>query len=117
MSVLIKNVKTCNWFGIKYRFALIAMRTFGHKVHKYLIQILGVNKSYDAAIAYRIGPSADIIAYGVNTHQKICWWHHGAICDDHPTQSWLEVWQHFDKLVAVSNGVNEKVANELFEEN
>lgn len=111
MSVLIKNVKTCNWFGIKYRFALIAMRTFGHKVHKYLIQILGVNKSYDAAIAYRIGPSADIIAYGVNTHQKICWWHHGAICDDHPTKSWLEVWQHFDKLVAVSNGVKAILAN------
>lgn len=111
MSALIKNVKTRNWFGIKYRFALIAMRTFDHKVHKYLIKILGVNKSYDAAIAYRIGPSADIIAYGVNTHQKICWWHHGAICDDHPTQSWLEVWQHFDKLVAVSNGVKAILAN------
>lgn len=110
-SVLVKNIKARNWFGIKYRFALIAMRIFGRKVYKYLIRILGVNKSYDAAIAYRIGPSADIIAYGVNTPQKICWWHHGAICDDHPTKSWLEVWQHFDKLVAVSNGVKNILAN------
>lgn len=110
-SVLIKNIKKRNWFGIKYRFTLIAMRIFGCKVYKYLIRILGVNKYYDAAIAYRIGPSADIIAYGVNSPQKICWWHHGAICADHPTQSWLEVWQHFDKIVAVSNGVKEILAN------
>lgn len=62
-TVLIKNIKKRNWFGIKYRFALIALRILGQKVYKYLIKILGINKSYDTAIAYRVGPSADIIAY------------------------------------------------------
>lgn len=106
-QVIFNNIKTYNWFGIKYRIALLATRFCKSKAYKFLAHILGINKTYDTAIAYRIGPSADIIAYGVNTPQKICWWHHGAICTDHPIQSWLDVWQHFDKIVAVSQGVKD----------
>lgn len=106
-QIITNNFKVRNWFGIKYRIALLAMRFLGHKPYKYIAKILGINASYDTAIAYRIGPSADIIAHGVTAKKKICWWHHGAICEDHPTKSWLDVWQYFNKLVAVSNGVKE----------
>lgn len=110
-QVIYNNFKKKNWFGIKYRLSLLFSRIIGDTAYKIVIRLLGINKSYDTAIAYRIGPSADIIAHGVKAKQKICWWHHGAICEDHDTKSWLQVWAHFDRLVAVSNGVRDILAN------
>lgn len=108
--ILYDNLKAKNWFGIKYRLALLSSRLIGSASYKVIIKLLGINKQYDTAIAYRIGPSADIIAHGVRAKHKICWWHHGAICENHDTKSWLQVWRHFDNLVAVSNGVRDILA-------
>lgn len=110
-SVICKNIQSRNWFGIKYRLSLLLNRIIGVRTYNYIVKLLGINKRYDSAIAYRIGSSADIIAYGVKAEQKICWWHHGAICEGHDTESWIKVWRNFDKLVAVSSGVREILAD------
>lgn len=111
MQVLKNCIKTQNWFAIKYRLALLSSRFSTKFAYRQIAYLLGVNKSYDSAIAYRIGPSADIIAHGITASKKICWWHHGAICKHHNTQAWLKVWSYFDKLVAVSQGVRDILAD------
>ena len=60
-QMLYDNIKVKNWFGIKYRLVLLSSRLIGNASYKIIIKLLGINKQYDTAIAYRIGPSADII--------------------------------------------------------
>lgn len=106
-----QNIRTQNWFALKFRLILILSQIIGDKAYKLFPHILGLKKKYDIAIAYRIGLSADIIANGVNALKKICWWHHGAICEHHDTVSWLKTWEKYHTLVAVSSGTYDILQN------
>lgn len=95
------NIKTHNWFGLGYRFAMLATKLNTKIGYRLASKLLGLRKYYDAAIAYRVGICADIIAYGVKSSNKHCWWHHGAI---KPSDN-LSQLTHFNHIIAVSNGV------------
>ncbi len=97
------NIKARNWFCIKFRLIALAIRFFGKYWYKFLAKILSTKPQYDAAIAFRVGISADIIAHGIKAPKKLCWWHHGAI---EPTDDLTQL-DYFNYIVAVSGGVKE----------
>lgn len=104
-STCLYNIKTKNWFCIQYRFGILAVKLFGKTCYKWIGKLLGIKTQYDAAIAYRVGISADIVAHGVNAHKKLCWWHHGEI---KPTDNLLHL-NYFDNVVAVSDGIKDLI--------
>lgn len=110
-TILHKNIQTCNWFAIKYRIILILIQIFGSKGYLLMRKLLKIKKKYDIAIAYRIGLSTDIIAYGITSKQKLCWWHHGAIQVDVNKEMLLKAWSHFNSIIAVSLGVYNILSN------
>lgn len=98
-----QNIRTRNWFAIKYRIILILTNVIGKKAFKLLPTLLNINKDYDVVIAYRTGIVADIVAYGVNAKTKLCWWHHGCIKENDN----LSQLTKFNAVIAVSNGIRD----------
>ena len=98
-----QNIRTRNWFAIKYRIILILTNVIGKKAFKLLPKLLNINKDYDVVIAYRTGIVADIVAYGVNAKTKLCWWHHGCIKENDN----LSQLTKFNAVIAVSNGIRD----------
>ena len=98
-----QNIRTRNWFAIKYRIILILTNVIGKKAFKLLPNLLNINKDYDVVIAYRTGIVADIVAYGVNAKTKLCWWHHGCIKENDN----LSQLTKFNAVIAVSNGIRD----------
>lgn len=104
-----RNIKTRNWFCLEYRFATIAVKLFGNFAYRLISRLLLPKITYDSAIAYRVGISADIIAHGIKAPKKLCWWHHGSIksTDD------LAQLNYFTHIVAVSQGVKDMLIKQL----
>lgn len=105
-STSLHNIKTRNWFGLGYRLAMLATKLSPKIGYRLASILLGLNKCYDAAIAYRVGICADIIAHGVKSPNKHCWWHHGAI---KPSDN-LSQLVYFNHIIAVSQGVKKMLS-------
>ena len=105
-TTCIHNIKTRNWFGLGYRFAMLATKlnlAIGYRLAR---RLLGLRKYYDAAIAYRVGICANIITHGVKSPNKHCWWHHGAI----RSSDNLSQLTYFNQIIAVSHGVKKMLS-------
>lgn len=82
----------------------------GKKALRLLCLLFHVGKEYDCAIAYRVGFSLDVVSYGINSKEKICWWHNG-LCNYNPKEidSIQQSWDSFDYIVTVSEGCKKMV--------
>ncbi len=100
-KTIVSNLHRGNFFCVRYRLTLIAIRMFGKSAYKRLRHMLNITKHYDCAFAYRTGAVADIVANAAVADKKVCWWHHGCLqqSDD------LTALKKFDCIAAVSSGV------------
>lgn len=107
-SFLFKNLKIGNIRNIIYRSIQILARYIGPGFLRFLRPLLPVKRHYDVAIAFRPGHYAEIASYVVRADKKICWWHHGEVCESgKERQSLAKLLSSFDRIVTVSNGCND----------
>lgn len=59
---------------------------------------------YDCVIAYKQGEAENCVAFSIPAKEKIAFYHHGSIIDD---ELHRKTYSHFQKIVAVSNGVEQ----------
>lgn len=108
LDVLIDNLLVWHWSTIVYRVIRLIASKCGKKSNRMLRGLLSLNKNYDAAIAYRVGICAELVAYTVSAKRKLVWWHHGEINEESSTiADYNETWKNFDNVVAVSQGCKE----------
>lgn len=92
------------------RIIILFSHLIGNNALRLLCHIFGVGKEYDCAITYRVGFSLDVVSYGINSKNKICWWHNG-LCNYNSKEidSIQRAWDSFDYIVAVSNGCKQMI--------
>lgn len=98
-----RNIKRGYLVMPLYRIILYIASVLSIRYFTLLKWILPLKGQYDCAIAYRTGLCADIVAFSVNSMQKLLWWHNGT-CPDNPhiINKLSATWSHFDKIVSVS---------------
>ena len=100
-----RNLKSFRIGNIFYRSIQVMAKKHGSSWLSLLKPFLPVRKHYDAAIAFRPGHYAEIVACSVSADRKYCWWHHGAVPDSINKRRSLErLLSKFDRIVAVSEG-------------
>ena len=75
------------------------------------LKILNItDKKYDCAIAYRVGISAEYVAYCIKARKKYVWWHHGEFKYPKPTvERWKKTFKKLDEIVCVSEASKELI--------
>lgn len=103
IEVLRKALKKRDIKTILVKFILSLSSRCGVKYIS-LLKILHItNKTYDCAIAYRIGISAEYVGYVVRAKKKYIWWHHGEF--NYPSElvlRWQKTLTKMNKIVCVS---------------
>ena len=82
--------------------------TLANRISKYCFRGMKVpkelEKSYDCAIAYRVGMPLDLVSYAIDAKIKCVWWHHGAFdYSNKEVYAWNKAFNHIDHIVCVSN--------------
>lgn len=87
--------------------AMKVIFTFANKITMRSMSLMKwfrlVTKEYDYAFAYRVGISADFVAYAVKAKVKCVWWHHGQI-DNSERQviHWKKMMKQMNRIICVS---------------
>jgi len=106
------NFHLGGFYLIYYRVISFLANFFGDKAFCLLRPILPVRSIYDCAIAYRTGFCASVVAYPIHAEKKYCWWHNGHFTfTEQLNNQMAKTWQHFTKIVSVSNGCKEMLVN------
>lgn len=105
IPTICKHLVHFHFSFIFYRLILVLAPFLGRWMYKLLRPLLGIQDSYDYAIAYRVGMPNDIVSLSVNSKKKICWWHNGE-CNYNANgiRHINSMWENIDCVVAVSNG-------------
>lgn len=93
--------------------AIIHRLTFllGEKASSLIRHTLKINKTYDVAIAYRMGEPAKLVSQIAKANHKVCWWHNGE-CNysQNEKQQINKLWNDIDCVVAVSKASKDTIA-------
>lgn len=100
-KVLFNSIRKGDWFSLRMRLVFLMMKKFGQKWVRLATGMLTGRKHYDCVIGFRPGFCTQIAVFAVDANQRITWWHHGEVNVN--TKSYLELAQHCDKIVAVSD--------------
>lgn len=104
-KVLFRNLRKREFGIILLRLVFVLSPYFGKWMYKILRPVLGINTHYDAAIAYRVGLSNEIVAMTTKSDRKICWWHNGEYkYTSSQTDKLNEIWSKMDFIISVSKG-------------
>lgn len=105
IPIICKHLVHFHFSFIFYRLILVLAPFLGKWMYKLLRPLLGIQDSYDYAIAYRVGMPNDIVSLSVNSKRKICWWHNGECnYNSNGIKHINSMWENIDCVVAVSNG-------------
>lgn len=116
ISVLCKALKRKNFIIAYWKLVLTLCSKFGPHWLK-LIRILRVTKTYDCAIAYRVGICADYVSFVASACKKYMWWHHGEFdYDDKTVNSWRKTVKKLDGIVCVSQATKELITPYFFKQ-
>lgn len=110
-KVMRNCVRNHDWFSLKMRLIFLLMRYFGNERIRLTNKLLTGGKAYDCVIGFRRGICTQIAAHAVNSKRRITWWHHGSVNVD--TASYLAEVRNFDKIVAVSEGCRNMLAEAM----
>ena len=104
-------IRSRDWFSLWFRFVYLLSSFLGKKCLKWAKGCFtGLQKRYDAVIAYRPGICTDFAAYIVPADIKISWWHHGAFTySERQARDVNLAYAYMDKIVAVSRSSAEIV--------
>ncbi|WP_121662799.1 glycosyltransferase [Metabacillus litoralis] len=106
------NIKERNWFAICLRVIFLLEKNLGPWVLSIAKPLFKLQKTYDCAIAYRVGICTDFVGYLVDSTKKITWWHHGTYdIPQNQQKRWIKVLSRFDRLIAVSDS-SKKMLND-----
>ena len=111
VASIIKNIRNRNWDCVNYRVINLLAQKVSLKLFRFLSLNGSLKSRYDAVIAFRPGICADIALYRAVSDLKICWWHHGDTNIGISPKTVAAQLSQFDKIVAVSNGVQEMLGN------
>lgn len=100
-KVILRCLKDRDWFSLKMRFIFQGMKVFGQSWVRLSEKMLTGGKHYDCVIGFRPGFCAQIAVFAADADRRITWWHHGEVNVE--TKSYLELTQHCDQVVAVSD--------------
>ena len=104
-SSLFRCVRERDWLCFRLRVLFLMAKYFGGEVLKLARGMLFGKKQYDAAIGFRIGLCTDLVAYAVNSPQKITWWHHGEYnLSKAESEAYRETCRRMSHIIAVSEG-------------
>ena len=76
-SCIFKCIREHDWFSLKMRMILLAMKVSGQKKIRLANKLLTGGKHYDIVVGFRPGICTQIAAYAVSADKRIAWWHHG----------------------------------------
>lgn len=108
-SSIFKALKDKKFSMAYWKLVLTLCSKFGPQWMK-LIRFLHITKSYDCAIAYRVGISADYVGYVASANKKFMWWHHGEFDYDNKTvRHWQRTVKELDGIVCVSQATKELI--------
>lgn len=108
-SAVLKAIKNKKLSMAYWKFVLSLCSKFGPQWMK-LIRILRITKTYDCAIAYRVGICADYVSFATSAKKKYMWWHHGEFNYDNKTvRSWQRTVKNLDGIVCVSQSTKELI--------
>lgn len=97
--------KRSHWSDLKFRIFWELAPYTGDYIFRYFRKDLGLERDYDAVIAFRPGLSTKLASI-TKSSKKIAWWHHGCMHDEIKVRKRLiRDWQSFDNVVTVSEGV------------
>ena len=114
IKCIFENIKIKNWFALGLRFIFLLEKIMGVKALYLAKPLFNLHKYYNCAIAYRVGICTDFVGYIINSKKKVTWWHHGTY--DYPenqTKHWLEVFKHFNNIIAVSDSSKEMLISNI----
>lgn len=104
-----KLLKNRKFSLIYWKFALTLCSRFGPQWMK-MLRLLSITKSYDCAIAYRVGICAEYVGFVAKAKKKYMWWHHGEFNYDNKTiKSWQKTATKLDEIVCVSQGTKKMI--------
>lgn len=104
-KVMLRNLRKREFDIILLRLVFVLSPYFGKWMYKLLRLVLSINTHYDAAIAYRVGLSNEIVARTAKSDMKICWWHNGEYkYTSSQTDKLNKIWSKMDYIVTVSKG-------------
>ena len=103
-NVLLQAIREKN-FALAYQKIIL---TLANKISKRCLPGLiipkEIQKSYDCAIAYRVGMPLDLVSYVIDAKIKCAWWHHGAFdYSNKEVCAWNYAFNYIDHIVCVSN--------------
>lgn len=75
-----------------------------------IVRLFYTAKSYDCAIAYRVGICSDYVGFAVKAKKKYMWWHHGDFSyDNHTVSHWQRTSKELDAIVCVSQSTKDLI--------
>ena len=103
-NVLLKAIKTGNLEVARQKIAITMANKINGKWLKALPLPKELRKTYDCAIAYRVGMPLDIVSYVINAKTKCVWWHHGEFdYSGNEVRKWHRAFERVDHIVCVSD--------------
>lgn len=100
-----------DWFSLKMRMILLAMKLSGQKKIQLANKLLTGGKYYDIVVGFRPGICTQIAAYAVNADKRIAWWHHGVF--NVSGRQYEEQLKKCDALVSVSESCARMLAEHM----
>jgi len=113
-QVLWRLIKEMEWRLLIYRIAILLSVKLGSKCLGILRPVFPIKRHYDYVVSYKTGICSEIVAYAVSGEKKLCWWHNGEFNMSHQQkQHTFNIWNHFDKIVSVSEGCKKLLISEF----
>ena len=110
IKCILKNLKPNKFKYAFMRIVFNLQRIFGASAISLLKSFFKDLRTYDCAIAYRIGICSEFVAYVVDAKKKITWWHHGSYdYNENQTKNIEQVYSKFDYIVSVSEGCKKMI--------
>lgn len=110
IKCILKNLKPKKFKYAFMRIVFNLQRIFGASAISLLKSFFKDLRTYDCAIAYRIGICSEFVAYVVDAKKKITWWHHGSYdYNKKQTKDIEQIYSKFDYVVSVSEGCKKMI--------
>ncbi|MBO4821132.1 MAG: glycosyltransferase [Prevotella sp.] len=114
LHILTKSLKERDFGTLLFRLVFLLSPILGKRSYRLLRHSLGITKSYDMAIAYRVGFPSEIVAWTVKSKQKACWWHNGDYrYSVSQTKALAESWKKMNHIVSVSEGCKQMLMEKV----
>ena len=110
-KVLLRAVRKRDWFSLKMRLVLLAMKVFGQKWAVLANRLLTGGKRYDCVVGFRPGLCTQLAVFCVKADRRITWWHHGSINVDR--SAYPEAAARCDRVAVVSHACRRMLAAEF----